>query len=225
MFGGEHRHPFRDGHRFNPVVRRNRVGLRQAMEEVGPHLRGLTPSFRCAEAGEREGEVGRRLFFVAQRQAFGRAFRQVVGFVYDEYRIMDIPPGHGLEGGAVAGREDVVVVADDDVGVREHRLGDIPRRHARDAADLADPTEVGGFLQEMLRVNLCVGPVAPDLLGVIGDAFHFVFRAWAEEHRAQFVAAGESAEFGEDLDLASALAGKVEQTSCAAAAEEAESVA
>ena len=73
----------------------------------------------------------------------------------------------------------------------------------------------------MLRIDLGVGPIAPDLLRVIGNPFDFVFRARAEEYRAEFVAAGEAAEFGEDLDLARALASKVEETSRATAAEEA----
>ena len=225
MFGGEDGHAFRDGHRFDAVVGRDRVGLGEAMEEVGPHLCGLTPRFGSTEAREREREVGRRLFLVAEREAFRGTFRQVVGFVHDQHRIVHIPPRHGLEGRAVAGREDVVVVADDHVGVREHGLGDVPRRHAGDTADLADATEVGGFFEQVLRVDLGVGPIAANLLGVVGDAVDLVFGARTKEHRAELVAAGEAAEFGEYLRLAGALAGEVEEASCAAAAKEAEAVA
>ena len=76
-----------------------------------------------------------------------------------------------------------------------------------------------------MRVDLRVGPVTPDLLRVVGDAVDLVFGARAEEHGAEFVAAGEAAEFGEYLRLAGALAGEVEEASGATAAEEAESVA
>jgi hypothetical protein len=109
--------------------------------------------------------------------------------------------------------------------VGEHGLSDIPRRHARDAADLADAVKVGGFLEQMLRINLRVGPVAPDLLRVVGNAFDLVLGARAEEYRAKFVTTGEAAKFGEDLDLAGALTGEIEETSRAATAEEAKAVA
>ena len=194
------------------------------MEEVGPPLGGLAPGLRCAEAGEREGEVRRRLVVVAERKAFRRALGQVMGFVDDEHGVGHVPARYGLEGGAVARREDVVVVADHHVGVREHRLGDVPWRHAGEAADLADAPEVGGFFEQVLRVDLRVGPVAADLLGVVGDAFDLVFGAGTQEHGAEFVAAGEAAEFGEHLRLARAFAGEVEQPAGATAAEQAEAV-
>ena len=108
--------------------------------------------------------------------------------------------------------------------MREHRLGDVPRRHAGEAADLADAPEVGGFFEQVLRVDLRVGPVAPDLLGVVGDAFDLVFGAGTQEHGAELVAAGESAEFGQHLRLARAFAGEIEQTAGTSAAEEAEAV-
>ena len=224
VLGREHGHPLRDGHRFDAVVGRDRVGLRQAMEEVGPHLRGLTPGFGRAEAGEREGEVRRRLIVVAERKALRRSLGQVVGFVDDEHGVGHVPAGHGLEGGAVARREDVIVVADHHVGVREHRLGDVPGRHAGEAADLADAPEVGGFFEQVLRIDLRVGPVAADLLGVVGDAFDLVFGTGTQEHGAELVAAGEAAEFGQHLRLPRAFAGEIEQATGAAAAKEAESV-
>ena len=108
--------------------------------------------------------------------------------------------------------------------MREHRLGDVPRRHAGEAADLADAPEVGGFLEQVLRVDLRVGPVAADLLGVVGDAFDLVFGAGTQEHGAEFVAAGEPAEFGEHLRLARAFAREVEEAAGPAAAEQAEAV-
>ena len=108
--------------------------------------------------------------------------------------------------------------------MREHRLGDVPRGYAGEAADLADAPEVGGFFEQVLRIDLRVGPVAPDLLGVVGDAFDLVFGAGTQEHGAELVAAGESAEFGEHLRLARAFACEIEQTPGAAAAEEAEAV-
>ena len=120
------------------------------------------------------------MFVVAEREAFRGAVGQVVSFVHDQHRIVHVPSRHGLKGGPVARREDVVVVADHHVRVREHCLGDIPGRHAGDTADLANPTEVGGFLKEMLRVDLRVGPVTPDLLRVVGDAVDLVFGARAE---------------------------------------------
>ena len=108
--------------------------------------------------------------------------------------------------------------------MREHRLGDVPRRHAGEAADLADAPEVGCFFEQVLRVDLRVGPVAADLLGVVGDAFDLVFGAGTQEHGAELVAAGETAEFGQHLRLARAFARQVEQTTRTSAAEEAEAV-
>ncbi len=224
VLGREHRHPFRDGHRFDPVVRGDRVGLGEAMQEVGPPLGGLAPGFGRTEAGEREGEVRRRLFVIAEGKALRRAFGQVVGFVDDEHGVGHVPARYGLEGGTVARREDVIVVADHHVGVPQHRLGDVPRRHAGEAADLADAPEVGGFFEQVLRIDLRVGPVAADLLGVVGDAFDLMFGAGTQEHGAELVAAGESAEFGQHLRLPRAFAGQVEEPAGAAAAKEAEAV-
>ena len=140
MFGGERRKSIGDGHGFDAIIGRERICFRKLLEKVSPGLSGGTPGRGGFESGQGERKIGGRGGFVAHREAFRSTFGQVMRFIDDQGRIGIFPARNSFECRPVAGREHVVIVADDHVGMAEHRFGDIPRRDAGDAAEFANAT-------------------------------------------------------------------------------------